>query len=104
MDHATRRLCGLFAGEHADNPFFIIDFPVLELGCGRFLWQVEKRWKRSRFRYCGQRLPLRDVENLRPLVAVQRHKTQGGVGRAEIDTDAEMGSRHGRGLRLATPS
>ena len=98
MDDAARRFCGLFACEQADNPFLIVDFPVLELGCGRFLRQVEKRWKRRGFRYCGQRLPLRDAKNLRPRFAVQRHKSQGAVGRAEIDTDAETGSRHGRGL------
>jgi hypothetical protein len=36
--------------------------------------------------------------------AVQRHECQGAVGRAEIDTDTETGSCHGRGLRLAIPS
>ena len=42
MDHAARRFCGLFACEQADNPFLIIGLPVLDLGSGRFLRQVEK--------------------------------------------------------------
>ena len=42
MDDAARRFCGLFACEQADNPFLIVGLPVLELGSGRFLRQVEK--------------------------------------------------------------
>jgi hypothetical protein len=47
---------------------------------------------------------LRDAKNLGPRFAMQRHERQGAVGRAEIDTDAETGSRHRRALSMATPS
>ena len=100
LGDAPWRFAGLALRQPADNPSADIEATASDLRRDGFLRQVGEGWKRRRILHCRQRVPLRDLKNLRAALARERTKRQHGVACAKIDADTEFGLRH----RLSMPS